>query len=126
MVTLPEPTDVQVATAHPEVAAYWAAAIAAGKAGYRAETMRRQMEECFRRVPDTKPNYREIREGARRRAADAATAHEKAVNAMAAAETAAHQVAPAATVRARLSMDAYSARLHQELTAHRRRRRGGA
>ena len=122
MTALPHPDDVQVATAHPEVAAYRAAAFAAGKSAYLAATMRRQMEECFRRVPDTEPRYREIREGARRRAADAAAEHEKAVNAMAAAETAAHEVAPAATVRARLSMDAYAARLYREREADRQRR----
>lgn len=43
-------------------------------------------------------------------------------NAMAAAEAAAHRAAPAATERARLSMDAYSARLHAERAADLARR----
>ncbi|MCQ0011917.1 hypothetical protein [Actinomadura madurae] len=122
VVTLPEPTDIQVATAWPQVQAYRAAAITAGKAAYAAEVQHRYLDDTRRRIPDDTPTHRKIRQEAYLRYRAAADEHDKALNAMAAAETAAQEVAPAATRRAQLTQDAYSARLHGERQADLQRR----
>lgn len=122
MITLPHPDDIQVATAWPEVDAYRAAVIRAGRMEHRSRMALDQLEECRRRVPDTTPANQRLRDRALRRFQEAETDHENAVTAMAAASDAAFAAAPAAAERVWLSVEAYSARLYHERQADMERR----
>lgn len=122
MIALPDPTDIQVATAWPEVNAYRTAVIRAGRLEHKLRMERDQLEDCRRRVPDTTPENRRVRDRAYRRFRDAEFDHEQAVNAMSAASATAYTVAPAAAERVWLSVEAYSARLFREREADLERR----
>lgn len=121
-VALPEPGDIQVATGWPQVDAYRAAVIRAGRMEHRLRIARDQLDECRRCVPDTTPANQQLRDRVLREYQAAERSHEQAVNAMAAASDVAFKVAPAAAQRVWLSVEAYSARLFREREADRVRR----
>lgn len=113
MITLPDPEDVQVATGHPEVEKHRAA-------WRRVRALRAQVKAAAAGIERMRPNIgdtvygRRLRDEAVQRHRDRAAELAAAVETLRDAAGAAVEAAPAAVVRARLSVDAYRARLRRE------------
>lgn len=119
MITLPDPEDVQVATAWPAVDAFRRAQIRALDLRRPARTLLRYAKDAAARWPQ--PEHEDIREGAYKRyreaVDEAAAAEEEALT----LEEVGNRVSVEATVRAKLSVVAYSTRLAAERAYERAR-----
>jgi hypothetical protein len=113
LITLPDPDDIQVATGHREVEVHRAALRRVLNLRASVATCRGIVEEMRPNIGDTEYGRRLRDEAVQRyrdRSAELAAAEAELRTAVAAAEGA----APAASERARLSVDAYRARLRRE------------